>query len=306
MFARTISADAGPFATSNETSNWNPLGRSSNLTMGTLALAMSWIFLAIPLRDNDSASALRHVAGDLHPLPKMTASMSEFGRYMPVANDPCTSNRAPGQMDATASRTRSTAADRAADSASVGSRYRQKSTISWCRRISGDFTRASLSAVPAGHHRGSAFGSSSPAAQASCRSPSPSAPASSSSSSAGMFTSGASWMASSGRSGSSSKSMKSSPRPVSVTGRIACRVAPPPMRTPDASPSSSFKFDPLGLPPSTAVAAVGAAGWTPPRPRPRPRVGSPRPRPPARGRYVMAGSLFESLGISMYFSNLFL
>ena len=42
VFARTISADAGPFATSKETSNWNPLGRSSNLTIGTLALAMSW------------------------------------------------------------------------------------------------------------------------------------------------------------------------------------------------------------------------------------------------------------------------
>ena len=102
MFARTISADAGPFATSKDTSNWNPLGRSSNFTMGTLAFAMSWIFLAIPFRDSDSASALRQVAGDLHPLPSITASISEFGRYMPVANDPCTSNLAPGQIESTA------------------------------------------------------------------------------------------------------------------------------------------------------------------------------------------------------------
>ena len=193
MFARTISADAGPFATSKDTSNWNPLGRSSNFTMGTLAFAMSWIFLAIPFRDSDSASALRQVAGDLHPLPSITASISEFGRYMPVANDPCTSNLAPGQIESTAPRTRSTAAVLADDSSAVGSRYRQKSTISWCRRMSGDLTRASLAAVPGGHHRGSAFGSSSTSsAHASKTSSSPSPSSSSSSLALCAFTSGSS------------------------------------------------------------------------------------------------------------------
>eukprot|EP00982_Pelagococcus_subviridis_P012222 31155-Pelagococcus_subviridis.AAC.6 len=41
MFILTISALAGPFATSNEMSNWNPLGASSNFTIGTRAFEMS-------------------------------------------------------------------------------------------------------------------------------------------------------------------------------------------------------------------------------------------------------------------------
>ena len=56
--------------------------------------------------------------------------MSLLGRYMPVANEPCTSNLASGQMPMTTARTRSTAAARAAASSAVGSKNRQKSTIS--------------------------------------------------------------------------------------------------------------------------------------------------------------------------------
>ena len=154
VLARTISALAGPFATSKEMSNWNPLCFSMNLTMGTRALAMSWMSVAMPLRDRLSASALRHVAGALAPLSRITASTSLFGRYMPVAKLPCTSKRAPGQMASTAARTRSTEASRASRSAAVGSRNRQKSTISACRRNIGDRSVFRRSDAPGGHHTG--------------------------------------------------------------------------------------------------------------------------------------------------------
>ena len=217
MFARTISADAGPLATSNEMSNWNPLGRSSNLTIGTRALAMSWILVAMPLRERHVARALRHVAGDLHPLSRITASMSLLGRYMPVANEPCTSNLASGQMPITTARTRSTAAARAAASAAVGSKNRQKSTISACSRTSGDSSRRNRSDVPGGHHGGSEPGRSSSAAHA---------PQSSSSdahaSAAATSMEGASETSAPG--GSSGSSSKSTPKPTSGS------VASPPTR----------------------------------------------------------------------------
>ena len=216
MLARTISADAGPLATSNEMSNWNPLGRSSNLTMGTRALAMSWILVAMPLRERQVARALRHVAGDLHPLSRITASMSLLGRYMPVANEPCTSNLASGQMPITTARTRSTAAARAAASAAVGSKNRQKSTISACSRTSGDLSWRNRSEVPGGHHGGSAPGCSSSAASE------PQSSSSDSDTTAAAAAVGAS--ATSAPGGSSGSSSKSTPKPTSGS------VASPPTR----------------------------------------------------------------------------
>ena len=156
VLARTISALAGPFATSKEMSNWNPLCFSMNLTMGTRALAMSWMSVAMPLRDRLSASALRHVAGAFAPLSRITASTSLFGRYMPVAKLPCTSKRAPGQIASTAARTRATEPSRASRSAAVGSRNRQKSTISACRRNIGDRSVFRRADAPGGHQTGAA------------------------------------------------------------------------------------------------------------------------------------------------------
>ena len=68
------------------------------------------MFLAMPRRLNASARAFKHSAGDCAPLSKITASMSLFGRYIPVANEPWTSNRDCGHIESTAARTRSTAA----------------------------------------------------------------------------------------------------------------------------------------------------------------------------------------------------
>mmetsp|Transcript_24556 Transcript_24556/g.61161 ORF Transcript_24556/g.61161 Transcript_24556/m.61161 type:complete len:322 (+) Transcript_24556:767-1732(+) len=289
MFARTISADAGPLATSKEMSNWNPLGCSSNLTMGTRALAISWIFCAMPRRDTSNASALRHTAGDWHPLPRITASMSLLGRYIPVAKDPCTSNRDSGHSDRTAARTRSTAAWRAAPSACVGSRKRQKSTISECRRTSGDFSLRSRSAVPDGHHSGSdrPRPRPPPAPSPSPPPPPPSsvrAPASSLTSDspspplplrAGLSVAAATtgcMKAPGGSAGSSPKSIKSSPRPMN-TGSLACSVAVPPMRCLGVVECSGVLASP-----SKPVARGGAAGV----PAVRPSPWSPSPPTGAR------------------------
>ena len=151
--------------------------------------------------------------------------MSLFGRYIPVANEPWTSNRDCGHIESTAARTRSTAAFRPSASSAVGSKKRQKSTISACRRTSGDLSFRSLSAVPGGLHGGSgaAFASSSHAF--SSASSSAAAAAASSVSrrvAAARFASGTS--------SSDPKSMKSSPRPSLVTGSGARATAVPPMR----------------------------------------------------------------------------
>ena len=113
----------------------------------------------MPLRASVIANAFKQIAGLFAPLSKITASMSELGRYMPVANEPCTSKRAAGQMDLTTARTRSTAAARAVSSSSVGSKNLPKSTISLCKRMSGDCKLRNRFTVPGGHHRGFSFGS---------------------------------------------------------------------------------------------------------------------------------------------------
>ena len=85
----------------------------------------------------------------------MTASTSDDGKYIFVANEPCTSNLLLGHIVITASLTRSTAASRDFSSSSVGSKNRQKSTISPCNRTKGDFKFLNLCAVPLGDQSGS-------------------------------------------------------------------------------------------------------------------------------------------------------
>ena len=103
------------------------------------------------------ANAFKHSAGFFAPLSSMTASMSELGRYIPVAKDPCTSNRAAGQMSLTMSQL----VPRAAERGFLLRRFQVPTKVNnlLMQPYQGDCKFLKRSTVPGGHQRGFSFGS---------------------------------------------------------------------------------------------------------------------------------------------------